>query len=218
MTGLTDDEMAEYVRGHRCHAALGSVTIADWDRGIAAIEHAARADAERERDKAYRDRAELVAVLARTYPSSMERADPSPGFEHVVYVDLPTGQVSWHVADADLDLFEGVATSEGRTWDGHDDAEKSRRLSLLSTADAEREVAALRDALARLWDAANDYRHAVADANPYLDEGLPSARSLVRALGKAWVAARHPEAGVATDAPAADVARRLLGLGDEGPA
>ena len=55
----------------------------------------------------YRERARLVAALARLYPASLERADPSPGFEWVVYVDLPTGQASWHVSDDDLDLFDG---------------------------------------------------------------------------------------------------------------
>lgn len=45
---LTDVELAEYVREHRCHRTRRDVTIADWDRGIAAIERAARADAEAE--------------------------------------------------------------------------------------------------------------------------------------------------------------------------
>lgn len=84
----------------------------------------------------YRERARLVAALARLYPASLERADPSPGFEWVVYVDLPTGQASWHVSDDDLDLFDGTPRGQGRKWDGHDDAEKHRRVDALGRGDA----------------------------------------------------------------------------------
>lgn len=38
---LTDEEMALYVREHRCYNADRNVTLADWDRGVAATEAAA---------------------------------------------------------------------------------------------------------------------------------------------------------------------------------
>ena len=43
--GLTDAEMANYVRDHRCYSARRDVTIADWDRGVTAIEAAAAREA-----------------------------------------------------------------------------------------------------------------------------------------------------------------------------
>jgi hypothetical protein len=55
VTDLTPESLAEYVREHRCYAARSDVSIADWDRGVAAIEAAAIA----------RDREGLVEVVAR---------------------------------------------------------------------------------------------------------------------------------------------------------
>lgn len=66
----------------------------------------------------YTERAHLVAFVASLYPSSLERTDPSPGFEWVLYVDTPQGQLSWHIADEDLSLFPHVTREAGRTWDG----------------------------------------------------------------------------------------------------
>lgn len=100
----------------------------------------------------YRERAELVSVLARLFPSSLERSDPSSGFEYVVYVDLPAGQVSWHLADSDIDLFEGVPRGQGREWDGHDAAEKSRRLAALAPGAVVTTVEDVADALAAFID------------------------------------------------------------------
>jgi hypothetical protein len=51
--------------------------------------------------------------------------------------------------------------------------------------------ALLREALARLADRADEYRHAVAEANRYLNEDLPSAKALVFALGSARSALRR---------------------------
>jgi hypothetical protein len=45
----------------------------------------------------------------------------------VLFITLPTGQVSWHIASADLDLFRHVPFGTA-TWDGHDVEEKYRRL------------------------------------------------------------------------------------------
>jgi hypothetical protein len=50
---------------------------------------------------------------------------------------------------------------------------------------------ALLRALERLADRADEYRHAVADANRYLNEDLPSAKALVFALGSARAALRR---------------------------
>lgn len=51
--------------------------------------------------------------------------------------------------------------------------------------------ALLREALERLADRADEYRQAVAEANRYLNEDLPSAKALVFALGSARAALRR---------------------------
>jgi hypothetical protein len=79
-------------------------------------------------DLAYRERHHLVAHLAAVYPSVMVlNADgDEPGWP-VIYVALPTGQVSWHIARGDMDLFHHVPIGEA-AWDGHDVEEKYARL------------------------------------------------------------------------------------------
>lgn len=76
----------------------------------------------------YTERAYLVALLAAMYPSYWDYSDKDAPDWPVVYVELPTGQASWHVAVEDFWLFEGVPKVEGYLWDGHDTAEKYGRV------------------------------------------------------------------------------------------
>ncbi len=76
----------------------------------------------------YRERHHLIAHLAASYPSVMVlNADPGEPDWPVLYLSLPTGQVSWHIAPADMDLFRHVPIGTA-TWDGHDVIEKYNRL------------------------------------------------------------------------------------------
>lgn len=76
----------------------------------------------------YRERAYLVAHLAAVYPSVLvPGADPEEPDWPVLFVDLPSGQVSWHIAPDDLDLFGHVRLGSA-AWDGHSTQEKYARL------------------------------------------------------------------------------------------
>ncbi|HEY9261875.1 hypothetical protein, partial [Chitinophaga sp.] len=55
----------------------------------------------------YRERAHLVSHLAAIYESSLG-TDPQDPDWPVVYIKLPTGQVSWHISPDDMDLFTDV--------------------------------------------------------------------------------------------------------------
>lgn len=91
-------------------------------------------------DAVYRERAHLVAHLAAVYPSVLVyRADPNAPDWPVIFVNLPTGQVSWHVNPDDLNLFDH-ATVGTETWDGHTTDEKYARLDAHTRALAQREV------------------------------------------------------------------------------
>jgi hypothetical protein len=92
----------------------------------AARDLAAATDAQPAINAAYRERAHLVAHLAAQYPSSIG-TDPAEPEYRVVYVQLPTGQVSWHVSRDDSDLISFLLP-DGTKWDGHDTDEKYRRL------------------------------------------------------------------------------------------
>ncbi|MCK2214273.1 hypothetical protein MF672_010790 [Actinomadura sp. ATCC 31491] len=86
----------------------------------------------------YRERAHLVAHLAALYPSALVHgADAeNPGWP-LIFIDTPRGQLSWHLAVEDLDLFAHVpelAGDQAPTWDGHTTPQKYQRLASL-TAD-----------------------------------------------------------------------------------
>lgn len=85
---------------------------------------------------AYRERAQLVALLAGLYPSHIGYTDPAEPDWAVLIVELPTGQASWHIAPGDMPLFAHVqpTTRICRGWDGHTTEEKYERIQALVLA------------------------------------------------------------------------------------
>ena len=53
-------------------------------------------------------------------------------FPHVLYIDLPTGQTSWHFKSVEYDLIKNFPDYEG-SWDNHDRFEKSQRVTDFAT-------------------------------------------------------------------------------------
>ena len=80
---------------------------------------------------AYRERAHLVAFLARVYPSVIG-TDPAEPDWPVVYVKTPEGQMSWHISRDDMDLFGHVPDGGCVTWDGLTTEQKYERLRALT--------------------------------------------------------------------------------------
>ena len=86
--------------------------------------------AEAERDRAYRERAHLVALLAAM--TSHAVIAPAPDVEErgwqIVYLVIGDRQASWHISPRDADLFaavEHVDQDDPRAqWDGHTTDEK----------------------------------------------------------------------------------------------
>lgn len=86
------------------------------------------------KDGAYLERNQVVAALAKCFPSGTARTAIegwSDDWHGCVYIDLPTGQVSWHYHDSQAHLFADLPPYAGK-WDGHDTPEKYRRLAALS--------------------------------------------------------------------------------------
>jgi hypothetical protein len=87
---------------------------------------------------AYRERNACVALIARMalalgLKAGIRRDNGEtvrPEFRNLVYIDLPNGQISWHVADTDMDLFEGLPPYNGE-WDGHSVETKYSRMKEL---------------------------------------------------------------------------------------
>jgi nicotinamide riboside transporter PnuC len=91
-------------------------------------------DMRRRKDSAYEERNKVVAALAQLFPSGVARTAIegwSQEWHGCVYIDLPTGQVSWHFHDSQAHLFEGLPAYT-KDWDGHDTPEKYRRLAALA--------------------------------------------------------------------------------------
>lgn len=80
----------------------------------------------------YRERAHLVAFLAKVYPSVIGYNDPHEPDWPVVYISTPQGQLSWHLSKNDLDLFDHVPQTGCVTWDGHTTEQKYERLDRLT--------------------------------------------------------------------------------------
>ena len=99
---------------------------------------ALRAEVERltsAKDGAYEERNRCVALIARMAVAMGYRAGVaktaiegwSEDWHGCVYIDLPTGQASWHYHDTHAHLFEGLPEYPA-PWDGHDTPEKYRRV------------------------------------------------------------------------------------------
>lgn len=90
--------------------------------------------AEDDRDRAYRERAQLLAHFAALYPSRLAYSDWDNPEWPVLTVETPAGQMSWHINPSDADLFRHVHGDNQlvRDWDGHTTAEKYERLRHLT--------------------------------------------------------------------------------------
>jgi hypothetical protein len=149
---LTDGARGAYERHTASLRASRPVPATGWSppfealgpRVQAAWLDVARPDAERiaeltaERDKAYGERADLVAFIAAAHTDAVIAYQDDDDDEWpVVIIETRAGQLSWHIAKADLGLFQAigvpVVVGESR-WDGHDTPEKYRRLAELTKA------------------------------------------------------------------------------------
>ena len=87
-----------------------------------------------EKNAVYHERNQLVRLLASIYPSGTRDTD-IVGWESewhgCVYIDLPTGQVSWHYHDSEAELFTHLPSYK-KEWDGHTTEQKYERVNKLA--------------------------------------------------------------------------------------
>jgi hypothetical protein len=88
-----------------------------------------------ERDGAYRERAQLLALLAAMahQPAIVPATDvEDPGWQ-ILYLYIGGRQASWHIAPRDADLFTHVEDRDESSplawWDGHTTEEKYARIA-----------------------------------------------------------------------------------------
>ena len=104
---------------------------------ILALVEAEIVEAERSKNDAYKERDMLVSGLSKVFPAYLARhSDDDKEWEDdwrwIVYIDLPTGQVSWHIHDSERAWFNHLEVKENK-WDGHNTQRKYERLQALST-------------------------------------------------------------------------------------
>ena len=97
-----------------------------------------------DKDEAYRERNNVVAALARLFPSGIRKTEIegwNPEWHGCVYIDLPNGQISYHYHDSQAPLFAGLPAYT-KEWDGHDKATVHLRLATFNVLRDERAVQA----------------------------------------------------------------------------
>lgn len=101
-----------------------------------AAKHAVPMVPRSELDAAYSERNRVVAAFVRIavsagWPGGLgkHQGDESwaPEWRNVAWVRTPAGEVSWHIHDSELHLFDGVPR-EDPAYDGYSTEEKYRRL------------------------------------------------------------------------------------------
>ncbi len=162
-----------------------------------------RDEARQRKDAAYLERNQVVALLARLFPSGIRKTAIEEWDEEwhgCVYIDLPTGQVSWHYHDSHAHLFADLPPYF-EEYDGHTTEEKYKRVQAVDAADlverheliepvyvegllkerdeARPQVAGLREALQEV----EDYMDQRADAEYFTDSPAPVGNEEMRLLG-----------------------------------
>lgn len=129
--GLIQPEIAEQWQRSACTAREKLKEQAAMAAVSARIHEELKAAGEAAQRVLYRERAVLVAWLSTRYPCAYNFSDPESPDWPVVFVETMEGQVSWHVAPADMGLFAHVRRDDTVVWDGHSTEEKYARIERL---------------------------------------------------------------------------------------
>ncbi len=87
---------------------------------------------------AYAERNKMVAALSKLFPSWLEDHPATDtawesDWRTIVFINLPTGQASWHLHDSEVPAFSHLSRLCGNSWDGHTTEQKYERLGALVT-------------------------------------------------------------------------------------
>lgn len=80
----------------------------------------------KEKDDIYWERNRLAAILARVFPSYLRMSLTAEEWS-CVYINLPSGQISFHIPENEIIQFIGLERNAPIEWDGHSDEEKWKR-------------------------------------------------------------------------------------------
>lgn len=182
-------------------ACTCSVPMELWQKHSTAVLRAADALSAKDRelaetratkDGAYAERNQCVALIAKfawahgcrvgIAKTAIEGWDEA--WHGCVYIDLPTGQVSWHYHDSDAHLFDFLAPYQGE-WDGHSTPEKYARVNAaypIRPTVLETELAEAREEIERLKGLLN------ANGKPRFNEAMRRLEKAERERDEAMAA------------------------------
>jgi hypothetical protein len=88
-----------------------------------------------QKDNAYAERDKCVSLIARMalalgYKAGIGRhvgEEWEDDWRNIVFVEIPSGQLSWHIHDSELPWFSFLPHYE-KPWDGHTTEEKYQRV------------------------------------------------------------------------------------------
>lgn len=89
-----------------------------------------------QKNQAYTERNKLVCLLSKVFPSSIQdhilkEGEPwDEDWRKVIYIELPTGQCSWHIHRSEEPMFAHLGDM-GFTYDGHSTPEKYQRVDAM---------------------------------------------------------------------------------------
>jgi hypothetical protein len=128
-------EDEEFTNGPWCNSYDHDAPPVEWPCDLARVVAHARS-LEAAKDGAYRERDSLVAALSKLFPATLgwhEGEDWDDDWRNIVYIDLPTGQASWHLHESEMPQFMHLTLSDVK-WDGHTTEEKYERVAALGEA------------------------------------------------------------------------------------
>lgn len=102
-----------------------------------------------QKDGAYAERDQCVALIAKMalalgWPVGLGRHDEADeswdaDWMNIIFVELPTGQCSWHLHDSEMHLFAKLPKYD-HAWDGHSTPEKYARMEACTVEQLRDEV------------------------------------------------------------------------------
>lgn len=100
-------------------------TLTQYDKRIQELEE--------QKDNAYYERNQLVVALSKIFKSYLgfhpkEDKEWEDDWRVIVFIELPTGQATWHIHDSERKYFEHLDFRSEAKWDGHSTEEKYNRL------------------------------------------------------------------------------------------
>lgn len=82
-------------------------------------------------DEVYTEKSRLIALLSKIFPSKIglhDDDDCKNDWKHVICINLPSGQISFHIHDSELRFFKHLEIDPFVKWDRLDTSEKYRRI------------------------------------------------------------------------------------------